>query len=319
MDKSFVMVKIPAIIVILTALLGILATACSSDIQTEQITREDVQTDQSAKKLQTEQPTRDGQAVQSAKLETLTVDDVKGIVVETAMNLYQDGLMPEPREIHAEEACKLWDEHGTSKSSSYWGDKMSEAEDANLRDALPVLVVVRTLVTLNERYETSEPAITQYCDNVLRTQSKSNIDADIDLSHLPRPATKTKVIRVGGTICSPDATSALDRMRSCTVDYGESVQIEIEGNPSKVANRLTKQNYSTEVITRSCGPDLVPQQFDGWDYRVLERLRREADVLRQNEMDREAFSVRIDLVNALNSGHVNGSDIREYCASALSK
>ena len=147
-------VQTAVIAVLLIVLLAVIVVAYSSDRQTEQATK-------------------DRQTEQSTELETLTVDDVRSIVVETAMGLHQDGLMPEPREIHAEEACKLWDEHGTSKSSSYWGDKMSEAEDANLRNALPVLVIVRTLVTLNESYETSEPAIAQYCDNLLRTQSKS--------------------------------------------------------------------------------------------------------------------------------------------------
>lgn len=156
-----------AVAVVLMALLGLLVTACSSDAPTGQTTREDTQIEQSAKNAQIKQPTRESQAKQPAKSETLDAEDVKGIVVETAMNLYQDGLMLEPREIHAEEACKLWDVHGASRPSSYWGDKMTEAEDMNLGNVMPVLVIMRTLVALNERYATSEPAIAQYCGDVL--------------------------------------------------------------------------------------------------------------------------------------------------------
>ena len=163
MEKTFAWIIAVAVSLILLLGLVIVLMAYSSDMQTEQ----------STKKAQSEQSTRDSQTEQPQKLETLTVYDVKGIVVETAMSLYQDGLMPEPREIHAEEACKLWDAHGTSRSSGYWGDKMSEAEDMNMSNALPVLVVMRTLVELNERYVTAKPAIAGYCNNVLRTQSKS--------------------------------------------------------------------------------------------------------------------------------------------------
>lgn len=259
------MIRIPVIIVVLMPLLGILATACSSDAQTEQITREDVQTDQSTKKTQIEQPT---------KLETLTVDDVKGIVVETAMKLHQDGLMPEPREIHAEEACKLWDEHGTSKSSScYWGHKMSEAEDANLRDALPVLVIVRTLVTLNERYETSEPAIAQYCDNLLRAESRITIDPSIDLSHLPHPVVEN-VYSQGGSSCPPGARQNVLRALECRVSYPQLIAtVVVKGDASRAADYLSEHNYDDETIATACSPELIAQRFDGWDSEVLEHWR----------------------------------------------
>lgn len=319
MGKSFAIVSIPAVTVVLMALVGLLVAACSSDAPTSQTTWEDVQTEQSAKNAQIEQPTRDSQAGQPTKLETLTVDDVKSIVVETAMSLYQDGLMSEPREIHAEEACKLWDVHGTSKPANYWGDKMTEAEDMNMSSVMPVLVIMRTLVALNERYETSEPAIAQYCDNILRTESKPNADADIDLSHLPQPNVQNMSLYEGGGYrCPPGAENNVLRALECQASFPKlvaSVEIEIEGDASKVEQYVSVGIYSEEIIAISCSPELIPQRFDGWDNRVLSHWRNKAEDARV----KGAFDVRIDMVNALGAGHINNSDIRLYCANAISK
>ena len=107
-----------------------------------------------------------------------TVQDVKESVVEAANLYYKDGAIPEPTEIHAEEACKLWETHGAS-SGIYWGGKIVEAREMNLREALPVLVIMNTLVHLSNEGSITIPAasdvnkqkvqvIDQYCRNVLQ-------------------------------------------------------------------------------------------------------------------------------------------------------
>ena len=67
--------------------------------------------------------------------ESITADDVKFIVVETAMKVYRDGRMNEPREIHAQEACQLWFEH-YGKPSRYWRDKINQAEHERMTNAV---------------------------------------------------------------------------------------------------------------------------------------------------------------------------------------
>ena len=136
--------------------------------------------------------------------EPSTVDDVRSIVVETAMSLYHDGVMSEPRQVHAEEACKLWKLHKTSKPSSYWGDKMDEAEDRGLNSALPVLVIVRTLVALNERYEASEHTVNLYCTGVL---------------YRPPPPSATPTTGRSSS-CPPGARSNILRALECRASFG---------------------------------------------------------------------------------------------------
>ena len=101
-------------------------------------------------------------------VEPITSDDVKVIVVDAAMSIYEAGLMKEPREIHAQEACQLWFEHGHTRSSSYWEYKATQAEAMNMDNALPVLVIVQTLTELNEQRASARPAIAEYCDQVVR-------------------------------------------------------------------------------------------------------------------------------------------------------
>lgn len=104
----------------------------------------------------------------SEGLEPITAEDVKVIVVDAAISIHEAGLMQEPREIHAQEACKLWFEHGHTRSSSYWEYKATHAEALGMENALPVLVIVQTLTEMTEQRASARPAIAEYCDKVVR-------------------------------------------------------------------------------------------------------------------------------------------------------
>ena len=101
----------------------------------------------------------------------LTAKDVKFVVYETAIDLHRGGWIGEPRQFHAEEACDLWKEHGTSLPSSHWVDKLNEAEDKKHSRTLPIMVIILTLVRLGEADIVSEGALTEYCDDVLAYSS----------------------------------------------------------------------------------------------------------------------------------------------------
>ena len=66
------------------------------------------------------------------------------------MDLHRGGWIDEPRQFHAEDACDLWKEHGTRLPSSHWVDQFNEAEDKKYPRALPVMVIILTVVRLDE-------------------------------------------------------------------------------------------------------------------------------------------------------------------------
>lgn len=122
----------------------------------------------------------------------------------------------------------------------------------------------------------------------------------------------------GGYKCPPGAESNALRALECKASFPilvASVEIEIEGDANKVEQYVSNATYSEEIIIMACGPELIPQRFDGWDNRVLTHWRDEA----QDERVKDAFNVRIDLVSYLNSGNINNSDIHSFCASVLNE
>ena len=124
---------------------------------------------------QVQQSGRMSQGEPTVEKASVTAVDVKLMVVETAMHIHQEGLMPEPREIHAQEACKLWFEHGSANSASYWEVKAEQAAASNMDNALPVLVIMQALVAIDETYVAAGPAIDEYCEPIVRAQTDRKV------------------------------------------------------------------------------------------------------------------------------------------------